>query len=62
MERELSRARQHLEQTRREIELLQTDEAYLEVLSHRELGTLRPDEIEIRFVSADLQRPGAKNE
>jgi len=50
LERQLADAQISLQEKRREIELLKSDKAYLEILTDRELGYLRPDEIEIRFV------------
>jgi cell division protein FtsB len=61
LERELAQAREQVQWTHREIESLKEDKSYLDILTQRELGLLKPDEIEIRFVSSASAGSSAKD-
>lgn len=56
LERQIARAQQETLETQKKIDSYQSDKLYLDVLTQKELGYLKPDELEIRFVSAPQTR------
>ena len=55
LEKELTQAHEQVLETRKRIDALQSDKIYVDVLTQKELGYLKSDEMEIRFVSAAPQ-------
>ena len=52
LERQIARVQQEALETQKKINSYQSDKLYLDVLTQKELGYLKPDELEIRFVPA----------
>jgi len=59
LEGELAQTHEQIQETRERIQLLRSDDVYLDILTQKELGYLKPDEMEIRFVPASSGSRGA---
>lgn len=57
LERQLQELRQESKRLDREIALAERDPAYIERVARRELGLIRPGEIEYRFLPATAVQP-----
>jgi cell division protein FtsB len=55
LERQIARVQEESLDTKKKIDSYKSDKLYLDVLTQKELGYLKPDEIEIRFVPAPSQ-------